>query len=233
MIYKSLQKNLISLNKAFKPDLQSYTILEIMRKMNQRGFAPILVIIAILIAVGAGAYYLGTQKPKESTSLPQTPQATPTPTIKESNWKSYSDKNLKVSFEYPPDWREKSGTGVGNVCFASPDIEGKNEGIGGGFDIKRGMLICFSYLGPEEKTEDYRKTVCNNKGQIKGTGQNTCNEGTFNGTKSLSMERDYGRDYLHTSYNLEERGFKVVIVEFHSENTRIIQDIISTIKFIQ
>lgn len=90
----------------------------------QKGFAPVLVLVGILVlaAVTAGAYYfLKENSPtvyfgKSQVSKPQppipvvtspTPQATPTPSStpdETANWKIYNSGDGNFSFKYPEDW---------------------------------------------------------------------------------------------------------------------------------
>ncbi len=86
----------------------------------QKGFAPILILVGILVIalVGGGAYYFGTKKaPAQQTSQPVTapepmtqqlptspvPDASPVPTgIDETaNWKTYTNSIGKYEFKYP------------------------------------------------------------------------------------------------------------------------------------
>ena len=83
--------------------------------MRQKGFAPILIIILVLIAIG-GAYYFGTKKgniiptPTQSpvtvasnAPAPITPTTKPT-TDPTANWKTYENNVYHYSFKYPPSW---------------------------------------------------------------------------------------------------------------------------------
>lgn len=80
---------------------------------NNKGFFLIILgIVAILLIIGSGAYYLlGTQKEiainsKENspTSTPTT-QNTPTPTADPmATWKTFTLEG--ITFKYPPDWKD-------------------------------------------------------------------------------------------------------------------------------
>jgi hypothetical protein len=70
----------------------------------QKGFAPILLLVGIIVIalIGGGVYYLGTK----NTSTPAQNQiaATPTPShLKEpaSNWKTYTNTQYGYSIKYP------------------------------------------------------------------------------------------------------------------------------------
>ena len=86
--------------------------------MKQKGLAPILLLIGILVLVGVagGAYFLGMSRDSSPVAqpVPQTVQnITPTPepvevAIEEpeeiSNWKTYANKELGFSINYPNTW---------------------------------------------------------------------------------------------------------------------------------
>lgn len=74
--------------------------------MKQKGFAPIIILI-LLVLVGVGVYYFGTIKNK-SVSTPvasvqpsSSPLAKPT-TDPTANWKIYSNQSLGFELKYPP-----------------------------------------------------------------------------------------------------------------------------------
>ncbi len=90
---------------------------------NQRGNFPIILgIIVLLLVVGSGAYYLGTQKSNTANQTvniqpttsqnsavanpTDTPVATQTPQSNEAttDWKTYSSAKAKYSFKYPTEW---------------------------------------------------------------------------------------------------------------------------------
>lgn len=86
--------------------------------MKEKGFVPLLILVGVLIlvAVGSGAYYLGTVKNKPSNQnqvvtsqtnpspIVQRAQLTPSPSPDETaNWKEYRDEILKFSIKYPDD----------------------------------------------------------------------------------------------------------------------------------
>ncbi len=91
----------------------------------QRGFAPILILVGILILglVAGGVYYSWTGKSANpippptpvvtSVSQPSSAsQATPIPSPdsdETANWKTYTDSTLVASFKYPSNWTLNSG----------------------------------------------------------------------------------------------------------------------------
>lgn len=92
-----------------------------MYKMNQKGFAPLLIIVGVLVAAGllAGGYYLGAKKAPtlQQTVNNQNPvvvgstgisSGKPTPetkpdTVDTSNWKTYTNTQGGFRINYPSD----------------------------------------------------------------------------------------------------------------------------------
>lgn len=67
--------------------------------MRQKGFTPVLVVVALTLVGLVGIYYF---KLKERNTSPITSPA-PNSNIP-SNWKYYTDDNKKYSFSYPEEW---------------------------------------------------------------------------------------------------------------------------------
>lgn len=102
---------------------------------KQKGFAPILIILSIvlLLGVAGGVYYFG----KSQTPKPQTPQPTitPSPTPDAShaptgagetaNWKIYNNQKYQFTFKYPTNWQliEKGDSGAITVSLYPPDVD--------------------------------------------------------------------------------------------------------------
>ncbi len=95
--------------------------------MRQRGFAPIIILVGILViaVVAGGAYYFGTRnsvitQPQSQnplvTSTPQTtviPQTIPSPTTSSSNldtanWKTYTNSKYGILINYPAAYSYKA-----------------------------------------------------------------------------------------------------------------------------
>ena len=83
---------------------------------NQRGNAPIIIgVILLLFIVGGGAYFLGSQKDKSTQSINQpvviqpspttsTPSQTQTDNTIISSWKTHTNTEGKYIVQYPQDW---------------------------------------------------------------------------------------------------------------------------------
>lgn len=102
--------------------------------INQRGNLPIiLAVLVLLLVVGSGAYYLGTQKSKQTTSTQDTPiptnTASNTPTqTNEAELKTYTSTPLGFTIKYPSEWITNELTN--SVSFRPPgDIANKDWGL--------------------------------------------------------------------------------------------------------
>ncbi len=102
--------------------------------MNQKGFAPILIILGIvlLLGVAGGVYYYIQQVPKYGMGfVPSPPEvirqrqtSTPSSTIDETaNWKTYTNKRVGFEIKYPPD--VDIGTQLGMGMGPVNENEGK------------------------------------------------------------------------------------------------------------
>lgn len=72
---------------------------------GQKGFAPILIVLLIALAIGG---YLTYQKQIKSTPLPQPSPSSITTSVASSsdettNWKTYTNDMFNFSFKYPGD----------------------------------------------------------------------------------------------------------------------------------
>lgn len=110
-------------------------------EVMQKGFAPVIVLVGVLVlvAVSAGAYYLGksqtlksqnqnqivsqtTQPTSASSILTTSPVPTittiPTPAVSRktyttpANWKKWDHSDCHLSFYLPPDWVVKTGCNI-------------------------------------------------------------------------------------------------------------------------
>lgn len=92
----------------------------------QRGLSPILIILVLagIIALASGAYYLGTKKSetfqervdKQNPVAPFTSSQTPQPTSSTDdtvNWKTYTFNNKiqSLQFKYPSEWKKYTDSG--------------------------------------------------------------------------------------------------------------------------
>ena len=87
----------------------------------QKGFAPILIVLILAVAISVGGYLVYQQsrlKPTPTPTPQQTAQPTSTPdtnpvlngTGETANWKTYTNTKYKYAVEYPSDWEVTSVT---------------------------------------------------------------------------------------------------------------------------
>ncbi len=88
----------------------------------QKGFAPILIILLIALAVGGYSIYsnyLNNQtKPTPQPTTHSTPQPSPSPADEIANWKTYTNTKYGFSLKYPPTYILLD-SGVGTPCIVS------------------------------------------------------------------------------------------------------------------
>lgn len=98
--------------------------------VNQKGLAPILIVL--ILAALVGGYFLYQQQAK-SPSAPTTPPATsstfqpsPSPADQTANWKIYTNNRANFSFSYPNNWfisEQVSNNTVKDIEITSCDLK--------------------------------------------------------------------------------------------------------------
>lgn len=169
-------------------------------------------------------------------SSPTTIQPTSTESVETANWNIYEDsKFLNYSINYPQNWRREDNCALGNDCFASPDQKGVNEGVGGGYDIQKGILITVSLLGSEAIAMEYYDIACNQEGEIKGRGGSKCLSTFFNGINAIKFETEYGnKGYILTTFDIVTKKIRIRTLSLIDEkNQKVIDQILFTFKFIE
>lgn len=78
---------------------------------NQKGFAPILIILLIALAIGGYLFY-SDKIPLPQTTSPLSPSASQEPngSLETANWKTYTNTKYNFSFKYPSDDSKEYGT---------------------------------------------------------------------------------------------------------------------------
>lgn len=85
------------------------------KRANLRGFAPVIILIAIVVGlVVAGAYWFGTKK--SSVVLPGY-SPTPTGNSEMSGWKTYTNTSLGYSIRLPSEWEKDQNIGRDGVWY--------------------------------------------------------------------------------------------------------------------
>ncbi|MBI2019833.1 hypothetical protein HYS94_00220 [Candidatus Daviesbacteria bacterium] len=72
--------------------------------MNQKGLAPILIVI--LIAAAIGGYFIYKNQNKVAPVVQKTPQPLPTSSDETTNWKTYNEANSGFVIKYPNSWNQ-------------------------------------------------------------------------------------------------------------------------------
>ena len=104
---------------------------------HQKGFANIVLILAIVILVGIGGYFVFVKK-SEPVAQQQTPtptqtntpvSPTPTPEDETANWKTYNNARYSYTIKYPSDWYVETTYSENDFTQRGP--VGDNDFIGG------------------------------------------------------------------------------------------------------
>lgn len=202
----------------------------------QKGFAPILIILLIGIALAAigGAYYFGTLKStplqpiasSTPTSASQTPQATPkstsnpsqNPADETANWKTHNDTDY--NFQYPSDWNVKK-----NDYLNSTQITNKNQTIT--ITISEGQYP-YGYGGEVKlDTREIKIVVDNKEYSVK---ENTVNNKEAYVDFKLNTPKNH-QILFGTGYPASCCG-KTSLVDYKDSLDTILK-ILSTVKFTQ
>lgn len=195
---------------------------------NQKGFFPIILgVLVLLLVIGGGAYYLGTQKnanilPNDNTtqnsSINLSPTILPTEEPTNASLKSHDSKYFSVS--YPSNWYEWSfGRGVDLDYYQINSIsefqQASNNRSHIAFDIQG-----IDYT--DSKTiEEQRKVVEDLK--RKYPEQNyVISEQTVDGQKALVYEMtiDNAPSYQKTVWLVKDNVKYIISWSIHTENVQ-------------
>lgn len=75
--------------------------------MRQRGFAPIIILLILVVVALMGVAYLAGSKDLLTNKVPITWNSSPSPSSvsgQTADWKTYTTEDKKFSIKYPPDW---------------------------------------------------------------------------------------------------------------------------------
>lgn len=93
--------------------------------MNQKGFAPLLIVLFIAAAIGGYLIYFGKINLNKTQTIPSatiSPSLSPEET---THWKTYTNSELAYTIQYPASWIQSldcRGQGSG-VCFSTLDFD--------------------------------------------------------------------------------------------------------------
>ncbi len=183
--------------------------------MNQKGIAPILILVGILItaAIAGGAYYFS----RPSTPPVQTspvPQATPTdPT---SSWKTYTNNKIGYQIMYPSDWNLREEDSSGELIMLSK---------GSSFiEIQNELTIIL------KQNQTFEEYILNTPGAGNG---NSVQKIDINGNTSFLQEgKQNGGELASNSQIWIEHKNKYLSIIFKGFSYQEIKPILSTFKFL-
>lgn len=220
--------------------------------MKQKGFAPIFILIGILIfvAVGGGAYFFGksqTIKPQPSAPVACTEEALVCPDgsavgrtgpncefapclttaqnqTETADWKTYTDSNLNYSFQYPPTACELQRVLGDNTFSVCYFFKGSD----GGSKHNNGYIISLDFISKNQLSlmgETYCATYPNNTSRCElfKTDKITTSIDWGTGTDGKANVRVSHPNGGIITFNLQP---------VPSESKEVLKQILSTFKFL-
>lgn len=209
--------------------------------MKQNGFAPIIILILIALAVvGYFGYKNFWPKPKTSgvTSLVSTPTAAPAATTDPTvNWKTYTNTKYNFSIQYPKEWyiqatvQNTDGAGYANVTGKDDIISiflNKSSPVKPAINIGVQKLVgtLEQWVAKDQQTMEISHNP--DYQEIKQY------EVSLNGIKTLVLEATRGDNHTKTYYfKSENENYFISIAEWNTVNVdkSNLDQILSTFKF--
>ncbi len=195
----------------------------------QKGFAVVYLILAVatIIAVGAGAYYLGKSSspqlaptpfsPPPSSALPIPVDKNASTSAKKADWKTYRNIPFNLNFRYPSNWYVGEQQ---NVIYVSPNPIPSTLLVHG---LPDALQISFS-VTPFEILKPIWKH---------STSSVTIND--ISGTKVIDQEPNRSDGLMRTKIVVNNSANNYLIVFSNTDNNgnhnQIFDQILSTFKF--
>lgn len=206
------------------------------------GFTPVIILIVVLvIAAIAGAFYLGTKKGNIAYSPTSNPVSySPSPTNLTANWKTYSNSQYRFSFEYPQNFGTQGKVG-GPITSSSENIASFSDPttIREGTDAPfNGFSVYVAHIN-DVNFEDYiqtEKSAFKKRGQ-EITGENVTNEKSFSsdGGTGYSFNVTPNIELFYIPYTNEAEAVvrAIVFAKIHTTDSfnKTFNQILSTFKF--
>lgn len=190
--------------------------------MNQKGQAPILIVVAILVllAIAAGAYYFGksqTLKIQSPSPVVTSPIPQLIPSDETSNWKIYSDEEFKFQIKYPPNWyTEKQSSSIYISESPIPDIP-LTHGLPSAFQMSVDSISSENF-SPVWKVQESVITI-----------------DKVQGKKFVDLEPSPALEVLETRIILDNSPYRYTFVFQNKDNqgthNPVFDQILSTFKF--
>lgn len=132
--------------------LYSLEYIGIMIATNKGGV--VIVLLAVVVLVGFGIWYIATQKISAPTEVTPTPTVIPTPetTIDTSDWKTYTNEELGISFKYPGDWFVSNISSSKTVIITDTNPEADAGDVGFMDKLKTSDSIKYIEVGTRDNT---------------------------------------------------------------------------------
>ncbi len=199
--------------------------------MRQKGFAPILILIIIVLVAG-GAYYFGTLKIKPKpqvipttvpsvkpainleTSVPVTQTTIKPTTDPTANWKTFNHSTGNYQFKYPPEWSAVIDQNATADTLFGPNASSKS-GLGG-------IEVREIETDPKDfNTLTESRIISQTKANVNGiTGYKTSYSNVLNGTNFVFK-------------NTDGLIYNIYINSSNVDDLKIFDQILSTFKFTQ
>lgn len=202
--------------------------------MNQKGLAPILIVLILAFLVGGYLVYQKQPKPTPSPSAPSTTSYTPqpSPVNETANWKIYTSNKYRFSFKYNPDWKLTEQTNGADVTNNTTTV-----GLNHYFDISIKVSDNINHKTAEEFINSSNITTASNVSKNPFSGSKKYTNGFING---IIANWSNGDDNLVEVVHATE----IKIYEFkllagpntgtlpNEEDQKIFDQILSTFKFL-
>ncbi len=184
--------------------------------MNQKGFAPILIVILVALIAGAGGLLVYQKSKPATTPEPITqqpspspiPDASPVPTgvdettnpdLIGANWKTYTNMEFGYSLKYPSTWTYKvSSKGSGQIILLPGDKE---------LPPSEPSFVVVTVMNSIKQPliQGDARNVLINKKYIKIAGAVDGEQGEFNGFIQTAVSHNNNSYYINLD-KMEYRG---------------------------
>ena len=208
-------------------------------KMKQKGLAPILIVL--LIALGVGGYLIYQKQIKPVNITQQTTQSTPAPTSNPesttsadiSNWKTYTNDKLKLSFKHPESYKQEiiNEPTRYSIYLTKDTVYTVGGGQAGGNVLQKGTVISVTLYPAKSLVEKDLKSEYGNDIKI-----NQVTVDQKQGTEIILPDQVDKRIYFKRDNEVIGMSLSVGFENNSPENQKYTSDfnqILSTFKFTQ
>lgn len=191
-------------------------------------------IVAVVAAIGAGGYLLGTKKatvsqaPEQTSTFP-TPTPTPDPT---ANWKTFNSPTGKFSIKYPAEWTEvhlghlNDSSGYEEYASFGPGVKSVTE------DSNSKLAITVTDVNrstsPYKTAREYMNAQEESLKDAPDLASNTLEDINIDGASGLKLTTTYNNFAGNEVYAFDKNGLLYV---FAGIKTDFFTQILSTFRF--